>query len=295
MQKGLFLMASKNIDKTLWNKCVATNNAPIYCLYQYINCMSNSWMGIVFGNYDAVMPICIKSKYFIKYCYTPAFMQQLGIVGQHNLSIGSWLQFLFTKIKYGDLAFNNSNQFLLESTCVEAKINFVLPLIKPYDNIKNNYSLDIIKNLKKASTKKLKYCINNYNDQYIDLYSAEYGHKMQKTTSKDFNNFKTLCSQFASTNNCIVRTCTNEQNAVLAVAVLLSFNNTLYLLANTITAQGRLVAANHFLIDNIIQEFANSNFTLDFEGSSLKGVYEFYKNFGGENKPYFHYHFNRYW
>jgi hypothetical protein len=61
---------------------------------------------------------------------------------------------------------------------------------------------------------------------------------------------------------------------------------------NTTTTPGRKLKANHFLINNIIKEFSQTNLLFDFEGSDLAGVKEFYQNFGPVNQPYFHYHFN---
>jgi hypothetical protein len=61
---------------------------------------------------------------------------------------------------------------------------------------------------------------------------------------------------------------------------------------NTTTAEGRKLKANHFLLNEVLKEFSGNKMIFDFEGSDLDGVKEFYQNFGPENQPYFHYHFN---
>jgi hypothetical protein len=57
------------------------------------------------------------------------------------------------------------------------------------------------------------------------------------------------------------------------------------------------MAANHFLLDQIIQEFSEENLIFDFEGSERKGIKEFYQSFHPENQPYFQVSFNQlpYW
>ena len=62
---------------------------------------------------------------------------------------------------------------------------------------------------------------------------------------------------------------------------------------NTTTSEGKLVSANHFLFDKIIEEFAGSGFILDFEGSDLHGVKSFYENFNPINEPYYYLKINK--
>ncbi len=49
---------------------------------------------------------------------------------------------------------------------------------------------------------------------------------------------------------------------------------------------GRAQRANFFLMDHLIQEFSSRNMVLDFEGSELPGIAEFYRKFGSFNQPY---------
>ena len=44
-----------------------------------------------------------------------------------------------------------------------------------------------------------------------------------------------------------------------------------------------------FLVDELIQQHADSNYQLDFEGSEIEGVARFYNGFGATNNPYFYY------
>jgi len=48
---------------------------------------------------------------------------------------------------------------------------------------------------------------------------------------------------------------------------------------NATTEDGRKSAANHFLIDQLIREFCEEEWLLDFEGSDLEGVKHFYQSF----------------
>jgi hypothetical protein len=83
-----------------------------------------------------------------------------------------------------------------------------------------------------------------------------------------------------------VRKVTIQNDELMAAAVLLIHRNRMYNLISCITEQGKTVQANYFLYDRLIHEFSNSKFVLDFEGSDVKGIAEFYSRFNPQNEPY---------
>ena len=93
-------------------------------------------------------------------------------------------------------------------------------------------------------------------------------------------------------NKVFTRAVYNHKNELLSIALFLEHNNRLYNMMNTTTDTGKKVSANHFLFDKIIEEFSNSHYILDFEGSDVIGIKEFYKNFNPINEPYFYYKIN---
>jgi hypothetical protein len=285
------ILKSHRIDAAKWDNCVAKNKAPIYCRYMYLHLMAASWVGIVINDYEAIIPICIRKKYFIKYSYTPAFIQQLGFVGNINIDFNLLEKEILKIVKYGDIHFNHTNSFT--QNWAATKTNFILNLNNNYKNIYDNYKTDLKNNLKKAAKQNLIYSTNNDVANAVLLYKKMYSKKMSSLSNNDYNNFIQICNQLTTTNNCIVRQIEDENKNVLATTLLLIDNNRIYNVANSINSFGRKTEANHLLIDSIIKEFANSHFILDFEGSDLQGVKTFYKKFGVEEQPYFHWHFNK--
>ena len=66
----------------------------------------------------------------------------------------------------------------------------------------------------------------------------------------------------------------------------------MYLIQPYVSKEGRIMKANHFLIDRLIHEFSGTTLILDFEGSDVVGISRFYKNFGGVDQPYFFMKYN---
>jgi hypothetical protein len=75
--------------------------------------------------------------------------------------------------------------------------------------------------------------------------------------------------------------------------VFLKDDKRIYLIANAVSAEGRKNKANHVLLDAVIRENAESGLLLDFEGSDIPGVKEFYYAFAAIPQPYYYWHFNR--
>jgi hypothetical protein len=94
-----------------------------------------------------------------------------------------------------------------------------------------------------------------------------------------------MCKSYQQQGRLIIREALAD-NEIIAVAVLLKSNNRLYNLLSGVTAAGRKNKANHFLYNNIINEFSNKPMIFDFEGSDLPGVAFFYRSFGPKEEPY---------
>ena len=292
MPSNIQIIPATLIDANLWNDCILQHQAPIYLQYDYLNFMTKNWVGLVVNKYNSIMPICFKQKFGIKYSYTPSFMQQLGWVGE-SIEIEILEKTIYDFVRYGDIMFNHNNDFFKQKSI--SKTNFIIDLNQSYENIYSNYTNDLIQNLKKASKEQLQYLTSTEIPQALSLYKNLYANRLNKTTQNDYDNFLNLCLQLNENENCFVRKVVNQNNELLSIALLLKDDFRIYNIANTTTDLGRKTAANHFLIDHILQEFSNSNLIFDFEGSDLPGVKSFYQNFGAINQPYFHWHFNKLW
>ena len=286
------LISSQHINSQLWDDCIIQHKAHIYLKYKYLNAMSANWVGLVLDNYSGIMPICFKQKFGIRYSYTPAFIQQLGWVGE-PIEIEILEKTIYDFVQYGDFMFNYQHKFSLPK--LQEKTNLIIPLHTSYENIYSNYSSDLKQNLKKAAKENLVYLSSNEIPQAISTYKNFYADRLVKTTQQDFDHFLNLCLQLNETENCLVRKVLNNNNELLAIALLLKDDFRIYNIANSTTELGRKTAANHFLIDSILKEFSNSNLIFDFEGSDIEGVKSFYQNFGALNQHYFHWHFNKLW
>jgi hypothetical protein len=284
------IISSDKIDHKKWNACIAESKNPlIYACSFYLDYMATNWDGIIINDYEAVMPVPWRKKFGIRYTYTVPFIQQLGIFSSSKEKYKElFLQQLFIFSKYGDYNFNYSN--LINTT---GRTNFTIDLSSSYNDIAKAYKTDLVNNLRKAIKEDLVYKKGTDYKKAIAFYKEIYASRFAKTTEEDYNRFENLCTHLSQTDHVIVRSVVNSADELLAIALFLNDGHRIYNMMNTTLDKGRKTEANHFLFDQVLEEFAGSKLIFDFEGSDIPGVKSFYKKFGAIDQPYYSLHFNK--
>ena len=284
------IIPSYKIDQQKWNACIGeSKNSLIYAYAFYLDYMCNNWHAIILNDYEAIMPVPWRKKFGIRYCYDVPFIQQLGIFCSVNEEWNElFLESLFQFCKYGDYNFNFNNRIVTSS-----RNNFIIDLSQNYQSSYNNYKDDLINNLKKAAKQEFIYAKDCDYKNAITLYKETYGDRLKNVHASDYTNFEKVCAHLADTNDVIIRSAMSHSNQLLSIALLLKDEHRLYNIMNTPLEEGRRTEANHFLLNEIIKEFAGSDLIFDFEGSDIPGVKSFYEKFGAINQPYYSLHFNK--
>lgn len=296
MEVAIHLYDSQQIDHEKWNACIANHtNGLIYAQYQYLSFLTKKWSAIVIGDYEAILPLPWNIKWGIRYYQAVPFIQQLGLIGSIDQDhIPAVLKRVLEFAKYGDIFFNFSNQEIVNKARAVAKTNLVLNLNQDYITLSKQYHKDLIHNLEKAKKHHPIYVDNTHYLDTLQVYQQQYGKRFDWISESDFEQLAKLLSYYQSKQQCLVRTLIDQTTeAVLASAILLKDERRLYLLINAITPIGRQQSSNHLLIDRIIHEFSGTDLLLDFEGSEIAGVKDFYMNYHPTVQPYFHFHHNQ--
>lgn len=285
------IIPSHEIDFKKWDDCISqsTNNI-IYAHSIYLNAMCDQWSGLIIDDYVSVMPIPWRKKMGISYCYTPAFIQQLGLFGKEKLLTDKIIGAIKDHFSFGDIMLNFENK-ITDDENIKLQTNLFIDLSIGHKSIQSDFKKDTLLNIKKSEKENLTYAISDEVNDIIQLYQSHYQSRTKHTTDKDYTQFINLSKQFYKTNNCLLRVIKKGGNIIAAV-LLLKDDHRLYNIINVVTKEGRKREANYFLMNNIIQEFAGNNLLFDFEGSDLPGIKNFYEKFGAINQPYVHWRFN---
>lgn len=283
---NIIYLKNKQIDKTKWDTCIATaSNGLIYGYSYYLDAMSKHWDGLVLNNYKAVMPITWNRKYGIYYLYQPFFTASLGVFG-NNLSaeiVKQFLESIPVKYKYWDIYLNSGNLFTLPTFKFYQKSNYVLNLNNNYEKLTAAFSQNHIRNIKRAIKSG---CTIHKNIPVIEVIRLAKKQHFSSITNADYKNFQKLYEYLHSQKQATTYGVYNSKKELISSCVyFLSHNRAYYILVGNHPA-GRTSGASHFLINTFIHDHANQNLLLDFEGSEINSLAEFYRKFGAKEEKY---------
>lgn len=283
------------IDIHKWDNCIINaDNGLIYARSFYLDAMADDWAALVMNDYEIVMPLPWKKKYGFSYLYQPAFTAQLGIFSIHTEMLSAslveaFLDALPRHFRFAEIFLNYGNTHSL----LTPHANFILRLNRPYEELLSRYKKDLQKNLKPATHVHFQYKKDADLRMALALHKNLYRERMPHVKEEMYVRFETLCLLLKQRKQILLRVAVGPDQEILATALLPHEGGRMYLLQSSVTPAGRATEANHFLLDNLIREFAGQPMILDFEGSEIPGIAHFYRNFGAEDQPYFFYHYNR--
>ncbi|MHB1920803.1 MAG: hypothetical protein ACYCOO_01075 [Chitinophagaceae bacterium] len=281
----------KDIDVELWDRCVdQSGNELIYAHSWYLDGMASTWDGLIAGNYEAVMPLPWRRKWGIHYLYPPDFTGQLGIFSPlmpDQQLVKEFLEAIPRKFLFLDLNLNAQNPAPLPSKLYQIRIrkNFVLPLTSSLKELYQGFNANSRRNIQKSLKR---------NDQVVkDVCTSEIRTVCQERLTglrslggKSWLNFQRLTEQFLSEGKAINYGVRNSQGKLLAGAVFFLSKGKAYYLFPGITPEGRVAGSGHRLLHEFIQDHAGLLKLLDFEGSDIASIAQFYKSFGAQEQDY---------
>lgn len=284
------LLKHHDIDRRQWDSCVAkAHNSLPYAYSWYLDAVAQNWDGIVYGNYNAVMPLVWLRKLGLRCIYQPYYCQQLGVFSITELDTEILTRILNTAGKYAPYIDSNLNAV----HCVNAlqfkllsKKNLLLPLSKSYAELKKGYAENHRRNIAKAEKAGLIYSNITDADVFRQFYLSTIDRQREKFTAESEAIFNKLLTAVLSHNIATIHTA-QLNNQVVAAVLLLQQGSRLISIINSSNSSGKTKGASHFLYNNIIQQYANSTHLLDFEGSSVATIARFYEGFGAAQETFY--------
>jgi hypothetical protein len=278
----------KEIDKAKWDACIT--NAPnglIYAYSFYLDAMSKHWDALVFGNYEAVMPLTWNKKYGFYYLYQPAFTASLGVFGK-NLNkelIAEFIKNIPAKFKLIEISLNSANIIDDSKTFSLLRSNYILQLNKPYEELYKAFRDNHKRNINKALQLGCSVIKEIAVDAIIQLNKEQLQH-IDGTKTGDYPNFKTLYELLKYKGQAKTYAIVDPKNKVLASAVFFFSHNRAYYIMVGNHPDGKTLGASHALIDAFIKDHADQDLILDFEGSDIRNLAFFYSSFGATEEIY---------
>ena len=306
--ENLRFLSYNKIDKEKWDLCIQKSiNRKIYAFSWYLDVVSETWDGLIYGDYELVFPIVSKKRFLFKKIYHPLFCQQLGpFSSNQNLLYNkdvlcAILNFLDKKYWKFEFSINHSFATIYKKNIADYykdfnyfdRINLELNLNSSYQDILSNYSTNHKRSLKKKIDISVHYehqCFNQIDDQEIhrlvSVYKAKIGIQLS-LKNQDYIIIESLIKTLRFHKSGFFLSLKNDSNELLAGAFFSSFFNRDILMFNFSDLSLKFNSML-FLIDAYIKTHSNTERILDFEGSNLPVVKRFYRGLGAVEKNYIH-------
>lgn len=294
-------LPNEKIDRAKWDHCIYNaGNGLIYGYSFYLDAMAKHWDGLVMTkgigaeyDYEAVMPLTWNKKYGILYLYQPFLTSELGVFNSVITEKMSedFIAAIPKKFKYIDISLNSGHISAVPSGFYMLRLNHILDLNKSYDDIFNGYNDNTQRNIKKAIQSG---CVTKKDfpvEMVIEL-AIQQMKLHDRETEENIERFRKLYPLLRQKHMAATYGIFLQEKLLASAIFFFSHNRAYYILVGN-NPEGRNTGASHALIDAFIRDNSGKDLILDFEGSDIPSLAQFYKGFGANEIMYPHLKINR--
>lgn len=270
------------IDFEKYTQCLENSAQRKYsAAKQFLDISSDKkWELLVYGDYEAVMPVPYVFKSGIKIVHNPMLCQQLGVFSKEdNVEINEqFLGFLEKNYLIRIYSFNEFNHF---KTSLKSKKNYLI-LPNDYETVYSKYSPKRKRKLRLDEEIVKNSEIKNISFSQAKSFIKENFLGADKEEDVEFfmNIFKNMYEA-----NCLSFSAFYLNQKILNIIVMYVDDFNAALLGTFNDKKSVKVSGASVLIDNYIKENIQTKI-FDFEGSELPNVEEFFRGFRPELRPY---------
>ncbi len=277
----------KDINIEKYDACIENaKQSRMYAFSWYLDIVAENWDALVLNDYEAVMPLPWKRKYFIKYVYPPFWLLQLGVFSiVENIDEDAFLQVVFNKFKFVELRMNTQNIFKAFSKNRISKQMQFLPLEEEYNGIFSNYRKDRKKDLQKAIKLGLTEKWHDSPKELITLYKKNIGKRVKKIKEKEYETLTNLIHKCIEKDLGEILSIYNHQYLV-GSAFFLKHQKTITILVSSTDLENRKNGVNTYLIDRAIYKYQKEYDIFNFGGSSISSIASYFNSFGAKTEVY---------
>lgn len=281
------ILSSSALDTGRWDACVQQDpEAKVYNYSAFLNCFASGWHGLILGDYEACLPLTGYKRLGARWLLKPPFIQQfhLSVKGQAPSPDEQQAMLKAIRARFKLIRYTCSAGSLFRAPQQQCT-NYVLPLNKPYEMLQAGFTKSGRKNIRKAQEGRLSIEEQIPVEKVIELYLHAYG-SLSKLPKTEYQKFLLLTQQQTPYFQCRTFGVYTTEGSLIFAALLLQDHQSLYYVLGAPTEEGRKARATYYFINYIIEQHAGRPLKLDFEGSDLKNVADFYLSFGPERELY---------
>jgi len=279
----IHLISHRQIDKQKYDACIEqAHNGTLYAASWFLDIVAPEWELLTTSDYSFVMPLPLKRKFGIPYLLPPLFCQQLGLFSPEEITQNLLNDFL-KKISTVYCLFPLNAGNLFDRNDFYPRLNYRLDISRNYEEIKNGYHSNTRSDLKKTVKNRLVVDRTLTPEFFFEIMARHSPYYVGAL----FETGKKLATEAHLRNQKLIRCVRKEETGEIAACIFFfRWKNRFYYLLPVSSPEGKKLSAMRFLLDRFIAEFSGKNYLLDFEGSTIPSVAQFYHNFGAVAEIY---------
>lgn len=281
------IVSRKKLDIEKYDNCIHDSfQTNIYGFSWYLDTAVDQWSVLVLNDYEAVMPIPIREKFFIKYVYLPFWILELGIYSKSIEDENEFLIELFSEYRYVESRLNSHNSFsMFKNYQFERTFQF-LSLQNSYSIILKNYRRDRKRDLQRAVRRDLTERWHDDPINLIQLYKENVGKRISKIKEKDYVRLHKIITLCIERNMGEILSIYDKANELVASGFFIKYQGKVSILMSSTDFKNRKNGANTFLIDRAIYKYQPKFEVFNFGGSSMEAIAKYFKSFGAGTQKY---------
>lgn len=280
-------VSRKELDIEKYNTCITNAlQTNVFGYSWYLDEVCTNWDVLVLNDYEAVMPIPWRKKYFLKYVYIPLWLIELGIYSPEVEDENEFLIELFDDFKFIETKTNTHNSFSMFDDSQKDYQRQVLYLKESYKTLFYGYRKDRKKDLKRAAKNDLTERWNDKPEKLITLFKTNVGKRVRKIKEEDYNVLLRLMNVCIEKRKGEILSVYNGNNEIVASGFFLKHAKKATILVSSTDFKNRKNGANTFLINSAIYKYQPNFEVFDFGGSVMKSIATYFLSFGATTEKY---------
>ena len=284
------------INRLKWDECIASSSPSLpYAFSWYLDIVSPGWDGIVSDDYEGVMPLSFKRKWFIAYVYKPYFAQQLGIFSPKiatGATLDDFIRKIPSKFSYIHTNLNESNSINDNSSLIK-NTNHLIHIDRNYQEIYNDFSRNCRRNIKKANEGGLSIRADIDISLFVRFVFENLERQISRLDQEQSNMLERIITAAQQKNKGLLTGVYTRQQELCAAGFFLQTHDRHVFSVCASSKKGKEYDAMYLLVDDQIKKSAGNKKWFDFSGSNIPGIAYFNQSFGAQAVTYPTLHLNR--
>ena len=262
-------LSFKEIDFKKWDKCVDSSlNGTIFGQSWYLNLVCENWGAIVLDDYAAVMPLPISKILKYSTVISPCLAPQLGVFSPRLPApeiIDAFLSLLRTKFKYIQIGLNKYNLISDEEFKIKTAGSFSLDLIHSHSKLSQSYSRETKQTIETGIANQVTISKGVPFQQFIQFYKRLCSGTSKTDDEVFYDKLRRIISFTMLHRFGELYGAYSAENNLTAAAFVIRTSQRITLLISAMHNDQPGVSAYSALLDQLLNEYAEKNLTIDFE------------------------------